>query len=267
MGGRVQESELGSRNTRIGAELCKTMSEIQALPAVLLVGGLGTRLRPVVSGKPKSLAPVGDGSFLGLLLRQLKRQGIRRLIMCTGYFGDQVESEFGAGDKWDLRIEYSRESIPMGTAGAIKLAEDYLADASEFLLLNGDSFLQVDLADLVSFHRASGALATLAVVKVENTDRFGTVQFHADGRVTGFIEKTGIERSGWINGGVYVISRMALASFPSGPGSLERDILPRLLESGVYARMQMGLFIDIGVPGDYSRAQEISDRLYEIAEL
>lgn len=225
--------------------------------AVLLVGGLGTRLRSVVASKPKVLASIGDQPFLELLVRQLRSQGVRQFVMCTGYLADQVEGIFGDGRRWEVSIEYSREETPLGTAGAVKLAEPYLRGVPEFLLLNGDSFLEIDFADLLKVHRREGALATMAVLRVEDASRYGTVDVEASGRVRGFAEKTGDTRPGLVNGGIYVFSEAVWPYLPQGPASLERDVFPRLLEHGVYAREQHGKFIDIGTPADYARAQEL----------
>ena len=120
---------------------------VDNVKAILLVGGLGTRLRPVVPSRPKALAPIGEKSFLELVVRQLGTQGIRHLVMCTGYLGEQIEGEFGDGRIWDVQIEYSREQTPLGTAGAIKLAQRYLSGVPEFLVLNGDSFLETNFHD------------------------------------------------------------------------------------------------------------------------
>src|SRR5258708_513070 len=140
----------------------------QNISALLLVGGMGTRLRSVVPNAPKPLATVGDKSFLDLLVRQLSSQGIRHLVMCTGYLADQIENHFGDGSKWGVSIRYSKELQPMGTAGAVKLAEPCLKDASEFLVMNGDSFMEVDLDSLLQFHRERRAIVSMAVRRVEN---------------------------------------------------------------------------------------------------
>jgi len=228
------------------------------IKAVMLVGGLGTRLRSVVPSAPKVLASIGEKPFLELLVRQLRSQGIRRLVMCTGYLADQVESKFGDGRIWDVSIEYSKEEMPLGTAGAVKLAGRYLADVPEFLVLNGDSFLEFDLRSLMAFHRRhDGAVATLAVLRVENASRYGTVDADANGRVIGFAEKSGREAPGLVNGGIYVFNHSVLQHIPEGQVSLERDVFPRLLDQGVYAQEQHGKFIDIGTPADYARAQEL----------
>lgn len=235
------------------------------MKAVLLVGGLGTRLRSAVSSLPKALASVGDRPFLELLVRQLARQGISRLVMCTGYLAEQIEETLGDGSNLGVKIEYSKEAVPLGTAGALKLAQRHMQHESEFLVLNGDSFLQIDFTELISFHQNHDGLATIAVVPVQNASRYGTVQVEADDRVIGFAEKTGDNAPGIINAGVYVFSSEVFAQIPKGPASLERDVFPNLLELGVYAFEQRRLFIDIGTPDDYGRAKEMYDRLADAA--
>jgi D-glycero-alpha-D-manno-heptose 1-phosphate guanylyltransferase len=233
---------------------------IEQMKAVLLVGGLGTRLRSVTTG-PKPLAEVGGSPFLELLIRQLRSQGVRRLVMCTGYLGDQVEATFGDGGSLGVSIEYSREASPLGTAGAIKLAAPYLLEPSDFVVMNGDSFLEIDLPRLVRFHFERGGIASMAVLKASNAGRFGTVRTDAAGRVDGFAEKAGREEPGTINGGIYVFNRRVLDTIPDGPASLERDVFPELLRHGIYALEQEGTFIDIGTPEEYARAQQIHAKL------
>ena len=234
-------------------------------PALLLVGGLGTRLRTAVPSVPKPLASVGNKSFLELLIRQLKHQGIRRLIMCTGYLADQVENEFGDGRALDLEITYSKELEPLGTGGAVKLARSQLGDASEFLVMNGDSFLEIDLGSFIQFHRDRGALVSMAVVRVEDSSRYGTVQVDSGQKVIGFLEKAGSNGPGLVNAGVYVFDPSVLERIPEGRTSLEKDLFPHLLDKGVYAQEHSGMFIDIGIPEDYARAQQLCDRLYQAA--
>jgi D-glycero-alpha-D-manno-heptose 1-phosphate guanylyltransferase len=235
------------------------------MKAILLVGGLGTRLKSVVPSSPKALASVGERPFLQLLVRQLSTQGIRELVMCTGYLAGQIEEAFGDGSELGVTIEYSEESVPLGTAGGLKLAQRYVQHESEFLVLNGDSFLEIDFSELFDLHRRHGGLATMAAVHVENAGRYGTVQVGTGGRITGFVEKTGQNSPGIINAGVYVFSRAVLAQVPDGPASLERDVFPLLLEQGIYGLEQRGVFIDIGIPEDYARAQEMCDRLANAA--
>jgi D-glycero-alpha-D-manno-heptose 1-phosphate guanylyltransferase len=240
-------------------------SRMLDIPAVLLVGGKGTRLQSVVSSAPKPMAAVGEQSFLELLVRQLSSQGIRRLVMCSGYLAEQIESKFGNGSGWDVSIEYSRESQPMGTAGAVRLAKGHLDEAADFLVMNGDSFLEMDFAQLVQFHRKRTGLASMAVAPVEDTGRYGTVQVDSGSRVIGFTEKTGVGGPGLINAGVYVFNRAIFEHIPETPTSLERDVFPKILNRGVNALEQRGMFIDIGTPEDYARAQTLCARLYDAA--
>jgi D-glycero-alpha-D-manno-heptose 1-phosphate guanylyltransferase len=231
--------------------------------AVLLVGGLGTRLRSVVPSAPKPLASVCGRPFLELLIQQLSYQGIRRLVLCTGYRAEDIQSQLGDGSRWDITIEYSKESSPMGTAGAIKLAEPFLQDASDFLVMNGDSFLEIDFRKLIEFHHVSAAIASMAVLRTEDTTRYGTVQVTGEGRVSSFAEKVHGSAAGLVNAGIYVFDRRIFGHLPAGPASLERDVFPKLLEQGVYAFEQRGVFIDIGTPEDYARAQDVCNRFFE----
>jgi D-glycero-alpha-D-manno-heptose 1-phosphate guanylyltransferase len=246
--------------------VCSEPVSLKDVPVLLLVGGQGKRLRAVVAGKPKPLALVGERPFLELLAQQFRQQGVRSLVMCTGYLADQVEAEIGDGAAFGLTIAYSREECPHGTAGAIKLAHGRISGCPEFIVTNGDSILDVSFSKLLGFHRKAGALVTIAAVRVENGGRYGIMQLRRDGQVIGFAEKSGVEGPGLINGGVYVFSRDALQFLPDGPGSLEREVFPRLIGKGLYAFEQKGFFIDIGTPEDYERASQFYDRLQDAAE-
>ena len=263
----LDESEMSSvssviPNMQLSAQIDTT---VEAMHAVLLVGGLGTRLQPILKATPKPLARVGDMPFLELLVLQLRSQGIRRIVMCTGHLASQIEEEFGDGQKWGVAIDYSQESQALGTAGAVKLAEGHLKQASDFLVMNGDSFLELDLRQFIRFHREHGGLVSMAVRKVPDAARYGTVHLDANHRVVGFSEKTGATVPGIINGGVYVFNRAVLDQVPQGPASFEKDVFPRVLEQGVYALEQHGMFIDIGTPEDYARAQTLCQSLYQAA--
>lgn len=237
----------------------------QKLSAVLLVGGIGTRLRPILPSKPKPLAPIGEVPFLELLILQLRSQGIRRLVLCTGFQTQQIEEAFGDGHKWNVAIEYSIESHPLGTAGALKNAEKFLSEDSDFLVMNGDSFLETDFHQLIRFHRERGGWATIAVRRVEDAARYGTVEVDGQNRVVRFSEKLGVQSPGLVNGGIYVFKREVLQSLQEGPASLEMDVLPKLIQHGTFAIGQAGMFIDIGTPEDYTRAQALHQRLSKAA--
>ena len=241
------------------------MNKTFDLPALLLVGGMGTRLRSAVPSTPKALASVGNQPFLQLLVRQLRAQGIRRLVLCTGYLADQIEEAFGDGRAFGVEISYSREPVPLGTAGAVKLARPRLNAAPDFLVMNGDSFLQADLRDLIRFHYEHEGLVSMAVLPVPNAQRYGSVRVGAGSRVFGFTEKTDAVAPALVNAGVYIFKQDIFGYIPEGQASLERDVFPRLLDNGVYAQEQHGMFIDIGTPEDYARAQELAAHLSEAA--
>lgn len=233
--------------------------------AVLLVGGLGTRLRSVVASTPKPLASVGDRPFVELLVRQLRYQGFRQLVLCTGYLAQEIEKQLGDGGAWDVAIEYSQEPGPLGTAGALKFAEPLLQQASHFVVMNGDSFMETDFEDLIRFHNESGGVATIAVLRLKNEMRYGTVRVTSGGRVSGFMEKSDDHPTDFVSAGIYVFNRTIFSHIPEGQTSLEKDIFPKLIDYGLYAVEQKGVFIDIGTPEDYARAQVLCDRLYEVA--
>jgi NDP-sugar pyrophosphorylase family protein len=178
---------------------------------------------------------------------------------------DQIEDECGDGQAWEVAIEYSKEEQPLGTAGAVKQAHTYLQDVSEFLVMNGDSFLEIDFRSFIDFHRRHKAMATMAVLRVEDASRYGTVDLDGGSRVKSFAEKTGKGIPGLVNGGIYVFSAAVFGYIPESPASIERDVFPRLLAHGVYAQEQHGMFIDIGTPSDYARAQQLCDSLNEAA--
>lgn len=235
------------------------------MTAVLLVGGMGTRLRSVLPSTPKPLARVGDRSFLELLILQLRHQGIDNVVMCTGYLADQIEAHFGDGRHLGVTIAYSREVSPMGTAGALKLADSLLGSTSDFFVLNGDSLIQIDFCRFLQFHRKHGGIASLAARFVENAAEFGTLTIDRDSRVTKFIEKTGIMKPGLVNAGVYAFRSKLLGSIEPCPASLEHDVFPQILDHGVFALEHQGLFIDIGTPQDYARANASSHQIYNAA--
>jgi NDP-sugar pyrophosphorylase family protein len=127
--------------------------------------------------------------------------------------------------------------------------------------MNGDSFLEIDFDHLIQFHRGRKGLVSMAVVPVEEAGRYGSVRVDSGHRVVGFTEKTGAGGPGLINAGVYVFDRAILEHIPDGPASLERDVFPSVLDRGIYALEQRGMFIDIGTPEDYARAQALCERL------
>lgn len=238
---------------------------IENSQALILAGGLGTRLRPVFNGGPKSLAPIGGRLFLEYLLIWLRSAGIKELVLCVGYQKDQIQNWLFDGAKWGLRVRYSVEETLLGTAGAIKRAEK-LISMPYCLVVNGDSFLDVNLTEMYRSHVRHRALATLALAHVRDSSRYGIVHLDRLGRVIAFQEKkpnlVGQDdlplhrQPQLINGGVYLLEKRFFDVIPPlKPISLEREIFPALVGKNLYGFVTDGYFIDIGVPADYERAQ------------
>lgn len=221
--------------------------------AVILAGGTGTRLRSVVSEVPKPLAPVKGEPFLGWQLRELEKQGVRRVVLSVGYMAGKIRETIGERHG-GIDILYVQEEEPLGTGGATRLALRKIG-TSHCFILNGDSFFDVDLAAMEREHLDRRADFTLALKPMEHCGRYGAVNVEA-GRVVAFAEKSR-EGAGLINGGVYLTPSDLLEKrgLPER-FSLERDFLTPMCESLLFhAHICEGFFIDIGVPEDYLRAQ------------
>jgi NDP-sugar pyrophosphorylase family protein len=224
--------------------------------AVLLAGGLGTRIAGLSGGRPKVLLPVGGRPFLHHLLDWLAARGIERVLLLTGVGADEVEMAARVGAPAGLELSASREAGPLGTGGALRLALPKL-DA-RFFLLNGDTFFDADLAALEAAHLAAapgGVLATLGLVRFPDAREKGSVELDAAGHVARFVEK-GREGPGLINGGLYLIERPLVAHIPEGRAvSLEREVLPGLIDidgrPGLMGVVFEARFVDIGLPADY----------------
>lgn len=240
------------------------MTDVAAMhdvDAVILAGGLGTRLRSVVSDRPKVLAEVGGRPFLELLLDQVAAAGIRRTILCTGYLGDQVETRLGPSYK-DVALLYSREAEPLGTGGALRLALPKIASPA-VLVLNGDSYCDWDADDLYGAHRRSRAQATMLLVRVSDARRFGRVVVDGSGRIVRFTEKSDDPSPALINAGIYLLARGIIERLePGKPLSLEREVFPTLIGHGLYGHPTRGQLWDIGIPEAYAEAGiELPERL------
>jgi D-glycero-alpha-D-manno-heptose 1-phosphate guanylyltransferase len=228
----------------------KSWEETGNVPCLILAGGLGTRLGSMLGDIPKAMAPVGGRPFLEYLLRWVRGAGLRQIVLCVGYRAEQIVKYFDSGETLGLEITYSRENEPLGTWGAIQLAGKYI-NGPNFVVINGDSWLELDLRRFLEFHRQKKGVASVAAVEVENGARFGSMELDASERVTRFVEKRA-QGSALINGGVYVFSKSVFEIAGSiVVGSLEKEIFPALIPKGVYGMQVKGYFIDIGVPEAY----------------
>lgn len=224
------------------------------MQAVLLAGGLGTRLRSVVNDRPKPMADICGKPFLEYLILELKKHGVAHIILAVGYKGSMVEEYFGTGKNIGIKIDYSYEETQLGTAGAIKNAERFITD-SEFLVLNADTFYQAAYKEVFDLYQKLELDMALVLRRVPDISRYGSVKLENQ-IIVGFNEKTSEKAEGLINGGIYLIKKSILDVIPDGKkSSLENEIIPALLKSNkkLGAVVNDGYFIDIGLPEDYYR--------------
>ena len=209
------------------------------------------------------MAPVGGRPFLDYLLHWLKNEGADQVILCVGYKRSHIRRFVGGGRKWGLQVKYSVEHKLLGTGGAVKKAER-LIPGRTLLVVNGDTFVDVRLSELMKFHQSRKTVATLTAVKVEDSWRYGALRLDGRGRVTAFLEKGATDkterherRRRLINGGVYMFDKRALKTIRTRKAtSLEKEVLPSLLgKKRVLGFESEGFFLDIGIPEDLRRAQ------------
>jgi len=237
------------------------------LPAVILVGGQGTRLRPLTDTRRKDMLPLVDRPLLAYTFEHLARYGVERGIVSCGYLPDQIRSAFD-GSYGGLSLEYAVEEEPLGTGGGIAFAARGLEGS--FFALNGDSLREADLSELVRFHRSTGAKATILLTPVADPSRYGLVRLAGDGRVETFLEKPRPEEidTDLINAGLYVLEPEVLDLVPEGrPVSIEREVFPRLAEEGsVYGVALAGYWLDVGTPESYLQAhRDVLERAFPTA--
>ncbi|MDE2590050.1 MAG: nucleotidyltransferase family protein [Patescibacteria group bacterium] len=222
------------------------------MQAIILVGGLGTRLRDVINDRPKPMAPVNGKPFLEYQVEFLKNNGIREIVFSTGYMSEKIEEHFGTGERHEIKTRYVKEKDLLGTGGAIKNAKDVLDD--RFFALNGDSMFLVDLGSMVEFHRKSHADLTIALAKVKEKSRYGNVLINDKLQITGFAEKENITGD-LINGGIYYFEKNNFdwSVFPE-KFSIEKEFFPQVIKkNNVCGFASDSYFIDIGTIEDYKR--------------
>lgn len=228
--------------------------------AVILAGGLGARLRATVSDVPKPMAPINGHPFLEHQINFWLKQGFKRFILSVGYKHELISSYFGSQYR-EAKIDYVIEESPMGTGGGLLLSLKHLSNTKPFLLLNGDTFFDVQIAGLLKCHLSRGAAVTFSLFQTLEKERYMGMQLSDDGRILSLGDKK-IQTDVLANGGVYIVDPIAFHGFPAPikeAVSLESDIFPNLLnsEAGMWGHQSNGLFIDIGVPEDYFRAQDM----------
>jgi mannose-1-phosphate guanylyltransferase len=227
------------------------------LKALLIAGGLGTRMRPLTYTRPKHLLPIANRPHIEHVFDLLMRHGVDEVVLLTSYLAEAFAATIDRARARGLRVEVAHESEPLGTAGAIKNAEALIGDGT-FFALNGDVLSSMDLSAALEFHHNSGAAGTLMLTPVADPSAFGVVTTDGDGRVQRFVEKPGPGEvdSNLINAGVYILEPDVLGSIPAGEVvSIEREVFPALAVAGrLFATSSDAYWMDIGTPEKYLQA-------------
>src|SRR4051794_5498447 len=224
------------------------------MQAVILVGGEGTRLRPLTTTVPKPVVPLVDRPFIVYMLEWLKEHGVEDVVLAMGYLPTAVRNVLGDGSAYGLRLRYVEEPDPRGTAGALKFCESLLDE--RFLMLNGDVLTDIDLTARIAQHERTGALATLALAPVAAPSAYGLVRLEEDHAVSEFVEKPSADQvdTNLISAGAYVLERSILDLVPPDVNvSVEREVWPRLVGDGLYGFPSDAYWLDIGTPERYLR--------------
>lgn len=228
------------------------------MQAVILVGGEGTRLRPLTYDIPKPMAPILGKPYLEWLITALKESGIKEIILAACFKFDVIKDYFGNGESFGVKIFYEVETEPLGTAGAVKNVEKHIKDA--FLVFNGDVMIDIDFRKLIEFHKKNKGMGALTLTKVLDPSRYGIIETNEDKSIKRFIEKPPPDQitSNYINAGVYVLEKKVLDLMKPGANySFERQIFPQILQSedNLFAYHNDGYWIDIGKPESYTKVQ------------
>ena len=227
--------------------------------AVVLVGGFGTRLRPLTSDLPKQMLPIVDRPMIEHVVGHLAAHGVEEVVLSLGFLPDAFLDAYPDGRCAGIPLHYAVEPEPLDTAGAIRFAAEDAGIDEAFLVLNGDVLTDLAVDELIGFHRASGAEATVSLTPVDDPSRYGVVPTDADGRVTGFVEKppAGAAPCNWINAGTYVFEPSVIDRIEPGRRvSVEREVFPAMADEGVlYGLRSEAYWVDTGTPETYLGVQ------------
>ncbi len=225
--------------------------------AIILAGGMGTRLKTIISDLPKPMAPIMNVPFLTYQLNYLKHFGIKKVIFSVGYLSEKIIAHYNQSFE-NISIEYSIEKNPLGTGGGIRMAMSNLKE-DLVLILNGDSFFDLDLEQFYNLHLEQKSDFSLALRYVNNSERYGNIEFNSSNQITSFIEKNQLNQSGYINAGVYILSKKLYLqnTKPDINFSIEKEFFEKQLNQLIIKGFEFkDYFIDIGIPEDYLKAQD-----------
>ncbi|MCK9405128.1 MULTISPECIES: nucleotidyltransferase family protein [Methanothrix] len=230
------------------------------MKAVILAGGLGTRLKPYTTVFPKPLMPIGESPILEIIIKQLKAKGFNEITLAVGHLSELIMAFFNNGSKYGLKIEYSKEEKKLGTAGGLGLLKNKLED--DFLVMNGDVLTGLDFSEFLEFHKKTGSIATIALNRRHVDIDFGVVELDENRTLIGYIEKPKIDYL--VSMGVYAFNESILEYIPSHEYLDIPDLMKRLLSEGekVNGFIHDGYWLDIGRPDDYIKANEDIQKIY-----
>ena len=247
----------------------KDVDSLDYIDVIILCGGLGTRLKPLIFEEPKVLAKIGDQTFLDILIDNISFYGSTNIILCIGHLKDNIKRYFGHCHDYyeqknrivynynDCRIKFSEEGEPLGTGGALKNAE-LLINSDPFIVMNGDSICNVDFRKLLDFHKNKKALLSMVLARSMTSRDYGTVILDNSSRIINFNEKPIDNNETMINAGIYIMQKDIFSYMPDRKTfSLEYDLFPKLCNDICYGFVTNSEIIDIGTPERYIRAIEI----------
>jgi NDP-sugar pyrophosphorylase family protein len=237
-------------------------TNLREIDVVILCGGLGKRLRPVVSDQPKVLAKIGEKTFLDILIDKLLTHGFKNIILSVGYLKEQIKNHFNFDyDKqYDYTIAFSEEAEPLGTGGALRKANP-LIRSNPFMVMNGDSICKVDLRSFIDFHTEKKALLSMVLVRSKTAQDYGSVTLDDSQRITGFNEKVAGGSENLINAGIYLMEKDIFSYMPEqNRFSLEYELFPKVINNRCYGFLTEGKLIDIGTPERYEKVINLLKR-------
>ena len=228
---------------------------LEEMDVVILAGGEGTRLRKVLSDRPKPMAEINNRPFLDILIEHVSSYGFKRFILCTGYKADFIQKYYNSANI-PQTILFSEETIPLGTGGAVKNAEKFI-QSNPFLVMNGDSFCPINMYEFVDFHKQNDSFLSMVIVESENLKDFGLLALDRSQKIINFKEKIEREGKSYINAGIYLFDKDVLTMIPQHVKySLEYDLFPKLVGGEFYGFITKENLMDIGTPERYEHAKK-----------
>ncbi len=253
---KVDGHKIKNRSHAIELSLMSSIGNNKPKKALVLAGGLGTRLRPITNEIPKQLMPIHGKTIMEHVFDLFKKHGIKDIILCVGYKADKFKEYFGDGKKFNVNITYVVEKKPMGTAGPIRLAKDLLKDT--FIVCNADELKDIDLFDMYLNHKENDSKATIALTTVEDPSNYGVAKLQGN-KILEFVEKPKKEEapSNLINSGLYIFEPEVIDYIPNGKSMLEKDVFPKLAEDEkLFGYIFSGQWFDTGTLERYEKAMK-----------